>query len=507
MEIPLATTTTAPTEGTSSADGVNYGSASYRTYVLIVLTAVYTLNFIDRNLINVIAQPIIAEFKLSDSQFGFLNGLPFAMFYALMGIPIAMAADRYNRVVIVSLCISLWSVMAATCGFATSFLFLLIARVGVAIGEAGGTPPSNSVLADYYKPKNRAAALSVFATGVTIGSALANYFGGPIARNLNGPALKRIFEENDWQWALNLADWSQVAGWRVAFVVVGLPGVVIGLLTLFTIKEPPRGYSDPPGRGVAGERTGLGDTLRALASKPTFWSMALGASIIGLVGYGLVAFQAPLAQRLHGVDPGTFALQFGGPLAIFAALGTFVAGMIIDRLTPRMPKAVSIVPVVGMVLAVPLYIYAYTRPTEELYSVSRPMWCIGVMLHYMYLGSQYTIGQGVVSQRMRASAIAILLLIIGLIGNGLGAQTVGWLSDFFMNSRLEDAGVAGQLSNALCRNPGEVAKLAPDLQVICRTAYGEGLRSAMMTTTLLMFPAAFCFWLSSRTLKRDMVAQ
>lgn len=502
----MATTTTAPIASTSSAEGLNYGSASYRTYALVVLTAVYTLNFIDRNLINVIAQPIIAEFGLSDSQFGFLNGLPFAVFYALMGIPIAMAADRYNRVVIVSLCISLWSVMAALCGMATSFAFLLLARVGVAIGEAGGTPPSNSIIADYYKPKSRAAALSLFATGVTIGSALSNYFGGPIARNLNGPALQRKFEEWDWQWVLGLTDWSQVEGWRVAFVVVGAPGVLIGLLTLLTVKEPPRGYSDPPGNATH-ERTGLKETLQELAGKPTFWHMAAGASIIALVGYGLVAFQAPLAQRLHGVDPGTFALQFGGPLAITAALGTFAGGLIVDRLTPRLSTAVSLVPAVGMVLAIPLYIYAYLQSTEDLYSVSRPMWCLGVFFHYMYLGSQYTIGQGVVSQRKRASAIAILLLIIGLIGNGLGAQVVGWLSDFYFSMRLDDAGLASQLSNAICRNPAEVAKLATELQIACKSAYGEGLRYAMVTTVLLMIPSAFFFYWSSRTLKRDMLAQ
>ena len=499
----MATTTTAA-PASSSTDGVNYGTAGYRTYVLIVLTAVYTLNFIDRNLINVIAQPIIAEFGLSDSQYGFLNGLPFALFYAVMGIPIAMAADRYNRVVIVSLCISLWSVMAAMCGFATSFLFLLMARVGVAIGEAGGTPPSNSILADYFKPKNRAAALSLFATGVTLGSALSNYFGGPIARNLNGPALQEMFTRWDWQWALNLTDWSQVDGWRVAFVVVGAPGVIIGLLTLFTVKEPPRGYSDPPGTGGGG-RAGLLITLKELSHKSTFWFMAAGASIVALVGYGLVGFQAPLAQRLHGIDPGTFALQFGGPLAIVAALGTFSGGLIIDRLSNRYSKAVSIVPAVGMFLCVPLYLYAYSRPTEDLYSVSRPLWCMGVYFHYMYLGSQYTIGQGVVSQRCRASAIAILLLLIGLIGNSLGAQTVGWLSDLFMGMRLSD--VDGGLTTSLCRNAAEVAKLAVEQQGICKSAYAEGLREAMMATCLLFIPAGLCFFWSSRTLKRDMVAQ
>lgn len=501
----MATTTTAPTVSSSSAEGLNYGSASYRTYVLFVLTLVYTLNFIDRNLINVIAQPIIAEFKLSDSEFGFLNGLPFALFYALMGIPIAMAADRYNRVIIVSLCISLWSVMAAMCGLATSFAFLLLARVGVAIGEAGGTPPSNSIIADYFKPKSRAAALSMFATGVTIGSALSNYFGGPIARNLNGPALQRKFQEWDWQWVLSLTDWSQVEGWRVAFVVVGAPGVVIGLLTLLTVKEPPRGHSDPPSKAST-ERTGLRETLRALSGKPTFWFLAAGASTIALVGYGLVAFQAPLAQRLHGVDPGTFAIQFGGPLAITAALGTIAGGLLIDRLTPRLSTAVAVVPAFGMVLAVPLYIYAYMQDTEHLYSVSRPIWCLGVFFHYMYLGSQYTIGQGVVSQRMRASAIAILLLIIGLIGNGLGAQVVGWLSDFYMAMRLEDGGFASQLNNALCRNPAEVAQLAAELQVACKSAYGEGLRYALMSTVLLMLPSGFFFYWCSRTLKRDMLA-
>jgi MFS family permease len=500
----LAIDMTAPRGGEAAA-GIGYGTPGYRLYVLVVLTLVYTLNFIDRNLVNVIAQPIIAEFGLSDSQYGFLNGPPFAIFYAVMGIPIAMMADRHNRVVIVAICISLWSVMAAFCGLATSFLFLLIARIGVAVGEAGGTPPSNSILADYFRPKSRAAALGVFATGVTIGSALSNYFGGPIARNLNGPALERWFEKWNWEWALGLTDWSQVEGWRVAFVVIGAPGVLIGLLTLLTVKEPPRGYSDPPSATKA-ERAGMLETLKELAAKPTFWTMALGASVVALVGYGLVGFQAPMTQRLHGVDPATFAFQFGGPLAIVAALGTFAGGMIVHRISHRVPTAVALVPAISMVIAVPFYIFAYSRSTADLYSVARPIWFVGVFLHYMYLGSQYTIGQGVVSQRSRASAIAILLLMVALIGNGLGPQIVGWLSDMFMSMQLERADVSGALTSELCRNAVEVAKLASDQQDICRTAYGEGLRQSMIATTLFFIPAGLFFYLSSRTLRKDMVA-
>ena len=498
-------TTTAPIAG-GSTDAQSYGTPSYRLYVLIMLTLVYTLNFIDRNLVNVIAQPIIQEFQLSDSQYGFLNGPPFAIFYALMGIPIAMAADRFNRVVIVAICISIWSLMTALCGFATSFAFLLIARVGVAIGEAGSTPPSNSILADYYTPKNRAAALGVFAMGVTVGSALANYFGGPIAHYLNGPALQALFEGWNWDWALGVTDWSQIAGWRVAFIVIGAPGLIIGLITLFTVKEPPRGFSDPPGTQKV-ERAGIRETMRELLGKPTFWTMAMGASIISVAGYGLVGFQAPMVQRLHGVDHGTFAIQFGGPLAIVAALGTFAGGMIVHRLTPRIPNAVALVPAIGALLAVPIYIFTFTRPTEEVYTVMRTVWCVGAFCHYMYLGSQYTIGQGVVSQRSRASAIAILLLMIALIGNGIGPLFVGWLSDMFMNMEMVKAGAGAELTSALCRNVAEVAKLAADQQSICRGAYAEGLKLSMISTTLFFIPAALFFYLSSRTLHRDMLAK
>lgn len=488
----------------SDAAGRSYGAPAYRGYVLILLTLVYTLNFIDRNLLSVIAQPVIDAFNLSDTEYGFLNGPPFAIFYALMGIPIAMAADRYNRVVIIALCIAIWSVMAALCGLATSFAFLLIARIGVAIGEAGCTPPANSLIGDYFKPQSRANALGIYAMGVTIGGALANAFGGPIATQLTGANVEA------WLQSMSLAalmpiDWSNVEGWRIAFVVIGAPGVLVALLVLFTVKEPPRGFSDPPNMPRQ-NKASMVETLRELAKKRTFWMMATGAALTAVVGYGLAGFQAPMAQRVHGINPGQFALEFGVPLSLCAAAGTFIGGYATEKLTPRVPNAVAWVPAAGLFLSIPFYEAAFLMPTENI-DTAWWLWAAASTLHYSYLGSQYTIGQGVVSQRSRASSIAILLLIIALIGNGLGPQIVGWLSDMFMGLQLAAQGAEGTLTNAMCRTKDVLATLPDAQKAICTTAYGEGLRQSMIATTLILVPASFFFWLSGRTYLKDLVAK
>jgi MFS family permease len=495
----------AVTAAPAGAGARSYGAPAYRGYVLILLTLVYTLNFIDRNLLSVIAQPVIEAFQLTDSQYGFLNGPPFAIFYALMGIPIAMAADRYNRVAIIALCIAVWSIMAALCGFATSFLFLLAARIGVAIGEAGCTPPANSLIGDYFKPASRANALGIYAMGVTIGAALANAFGGPIATGLTGANVSQWLNDVGLAALFAPVDWANVEGWRLAFIIIGAPGVLVALLVLFTIKEPPRGFSDAPGAQRV-DRAGLTETLRELSGKPTFWTMAAAASLTALVGYGLAGFQAPMAQRVHGVDPGTFALQFGVPLSLFAAGGTFLGGFLAERLTPRFETAVAWLPALGLFLCVPLYLAAFFMPSDQL-ALARWIWCAAALLHFVYLGSQYAIGQGVVSARSRASAIAILLLVIALIGNGLGPQIVGWLSDMFMSMQLASLDASGALTGDICRAREAVAQLPEAQQAICRTAYGEGLRQSMAATALIFIPAGIFFLLSAATLKKDFVAK
>lgn len=501
----------APTSaGEAPAGGQSFGSPGYRAYVLLSLTFIYTLNFIDRNLLGVVGPYVRAEFQLTGTEYGFLNGPPFALFYALMGIPIAMAADRFNRVAIMALCIAIWSLMTALCGFATSFMFLLIARIGVAIGEAGSTPPSNSIIADYFKPKSRANALGIFAMGVTIGSALASGFGGVIL-GLTDETVVSFFSMFGLPDIHEQLGWGENFGWRFAFIALGLPGLLVALLLFLTVKEPPRGFSDPPGTPKL-EKASIGATFKELGSKPTFWTMSIGASLVAFVGYSMFAFQALMMEGVHAMHPGVFALQYGVPLALISAVGTFIGGYLTQVLTPRSATAVAWIPAVGLIIAVPLYIAGfYMAPGIPQLIV----WGSGALTHYAYLGSQYTIGQGVVSARSRASAIAILLFIVAVIGNGIGPLVGGMLSDLFMGLQIKQFDTSGLLTLEQCikavsaKTPEAIAALnmPPESLTVCKEAYGEGLRQSMAAVVLFFIPAAAFFWLASRTLKKDMVAK
>lgn len=480
--------------GTTNGYLTGFGTRSYRNYVLLSLTLVYTLNFIDRTIMSVVGQEVIRTFDLSDFEWGLLAGPPFAIFYALMGIPIAMWADRSNRVKIISVCVVLWSLMTVLCGFATSFMFLLIFRIGVAVGEAGCTPPANSLIGDYYPPKSRAGALGIYSMGVTIGSTLAFLFGGPLAV-LKGE------DFGNWVASIGLGglfgtlDWSSVEGWRIAFVAVGLPGILVAIVLWFTIKEPPRGYSEPPDAKASG-KAGFGEALNELMTKPSFWWMSMGASLVAFVGYGLVSFQTPFLQRAHGLDVREAALYFGAPLSLAAAGGTFLGGVLSERFAVRSPGAPGWLTAGFLIVSMPFYIAAfYTGDARAAFA----LWLVASICHYAYLSAQYMIGQGVVSPKARATAIAILLVIVSLIGNGIGPPFVGAMSDMFMNNQIAAFGGEG-LTFKMCK----AAKDLSDAQAgLCGQAYSGGLRQSMAATVLFMLPAAFGFWMASRTLKND----
>ncbi len=487
-------------QGADSGHLTGFGTPFYRNYVLLLLMAVYTLNFIDRTLIAVVAQPIIETFQLTDAQWGLLYGPPFAIFYAVMGLPIALWADRGNRVQIISLCIVIWSLMTAFCGLAAGFATLLFFRVGVAIGEAGCTPPANSLIGDYFIARKRATALGIYSMGVTLGAVLANLFGGPIAQ-MQGADVGVWLSSVGFDWLFGGLDWANIEGWRIAFVVVGLPGVLVALLVWSTIKEPPRGYSDPPTAEIKA-RPPLSEAFNELKTKPSFWWMAIGASLVAFVGYGLVSFQAPFLQREHGLNVRDAAINFGAPLSLLAAGGTFLGGWLTERATQRFPTAMAWIPALGLLVAVPAYIAAFF--VDDLYWVFI-LWGIAAVMHYSYLGAQYNIGQGVVSNRSRATAIAVLLILVSLIGNGLGPYFVGFMSDYFMMANLAESRFAVELTPALCQ--AKDSALSGGQIDICNTASSTGLKWALAVTVCGFIFAAFCFIMCARTLKDDFVAE
>ena len=465
------------TASTLTNTGQAFGTPGYRTFVLLSLTLVYTLNFIDRILIGVVAQPIIEEFRLQDWQFGLLSGFGFALMYTLMGIPIARWAERYNRVRIIAGSVILWSLMTALCGIAGSFLALLAFRIGVGIGEAGCTPPANSLIADYFPARNRARALATYAMGITLGGVLANAIGGPIA---------------------------QMFSWREAFLILGIPGILVGVAVLVTIKEPPRGYSDLPGTTHV-ERLGLRETLAELTAKTTFWMNIAGATAVAFVGYGVGNFSAPFFQRTHEMNVAEVATQISVPLGLAASFGAFAAGYLTDRISHRHPNAVALIPGWSLVFSVPLYWVGFS---SESIPIALATLLVANMLHYSYLGAQYTICQGVASTRSRATAVAIMLFVANLIGYGLGPLFVGFLSDFLMEGHL--AQLAGSTIQATaCDGSASdlAARLGADQAAVCLEAKAAGLQQAILFTVSIYAVGGLLYLLCCKTLQRDLVAK
>ena len=458
--------------------GQAFGTKGYRNYVLISLTLLYTLNFVDRVLIQVLAQPIIDEFQLQDWQFGLLAGLGFALFYTAVGIPIALLAEKWNRVRIIAFSVIIWSVMTALCGFATGFITLLIFRVGVGIGEAGLTPPANSIIADYFPPKSRARAMGTYAMGVTLGGVLAAAFGGPI---------------------------NDIFDWRTAFIVLGAPGIVFGLIFLFTTKEPPRGYSDPPGTEKK-ESAGILDALASVGAKPTFWVNVAAATLVAFVGYGVSAFQVAYFQRAFEMTTSEAAFAIAVPAGLAASLGIYGAGWLTERMSTKTPNAVVLIPGFSLVLSVPFYLIGFSTGNVPLAIVTL---IFGALFHYTYLGAQYTVCQGVADTRSRATAVAIMLFIINIIGYGAGPLFVGWLSDVLITADLSSSTFGAELTTEMCKGKAEdlIAVLGEAKANTCLQANADGLGGSILVTVTLYAVCGLLYLLCGRTLQNDLVAK
>ena len=372
-------------------------SPRYRLLVLAMLVLVYTFNFIDRQIVGILAVPIKADLGLTDTQLGLMGGLAFALFYTLLGIPIAMLADRSNRTTIMTVALVVWSAMTAVCGLAQNFLQLFLARLGVGVGEAGGVAPAYSIVADYFPPHQRARALAAYSFGVPIGSSLGILFGGVIA---------------------SLIDW------RTAFIAVGIAGIVLAPVFKLVVREPLRGRFDAV--GTLGKPASFRAVMRVLISKPSFWGLSFGASASSMMGYGMFFWLPSFFVRSYQLTLLEASLYYGAILLVGGMAGIWIGGSLADRLGADRRRMYAIIPAIAFLATIPFYVGAVTSPSLAL---SFALFLVPTALGLVWLGPVLSSIQHVVPPHMRATASAVFLFVNNLIGIGLGTVTLGALSD------------------------------------------------------------------------------
>lgn len=474
-----------------------FGTPAYRGYVLGSLLLVYIFNFIDRSILAILTDPIKHSLGLEDWHMGMVGGLAFAMLYTTLGIPIARISERTSRKWIIIFSLSLWSIMTVFCGMAMGFLSLFIMRICVGIGEAGCTPPAQSLIADYFKPSSRATAVSIYALGVPLGAMIAGLAGGPINDHLHGEAIFNILNGAGMTWLANVVDWKSIEGWRIAFFAVGFPGVVFAGILAFTMKEPPRGYTDPY-QAVKPPSANFREVLRILGSKPTFIHVVMGAAVASFVGYGVGHFTPSFLKRVHGLSLTEAAIYYSLVMGIFASIGVFSSGFISDKISKRYPKALSWLPAFGMSVSVPLYVFGFMAPSLW---IALPPLCLAALLHYFYLGPMYAIFGGVVDSRMRATSVAIGLFFVNLVGLALGPTVAGLLSTALKGMMLSTSGL--DLTLAQC---SAQVDLTDAQTAMCATTDAKALQFAIVIFVCGYLWASLHFLLAGRKMQEDMIA-
>ena len=364
----------------------------YPGLVLAMLLLVYTFNFLDRQILGILAQPIKADLGLSDTQLGALGGLAFAALYSTLAVPLALLADRTSRSWVITAALTVWSGFTALCGLATGFWQLFAFRLGVGVGEAGGVAPSYALIADYFPAARRARALAIYSLGIPIGLASGTLLGAYIAAHVD---------------------------WRAAFLTVGIAGILIAPAFRLVVKDPPRAAP------LAGQAP-VSQVFAILAAKPSFWLMAFAASMSSLCGYGLVFWVPSFLIRSFHFDLATTSYYFGSLLLIGGTLGVFLGGVLADRLGQADRGAYPRLPAIAWLITVPFFAGGFL--------VSSPMlaWFLFLIpnaLNILWLGPLTTAVQHLVPPHMRATASASFLLINNLIGLGGGSFVMGIMSD------------------------------------------------------------------------------
>ena len=413
-------------------------SDAYRLYVLLILTAVYTFNFVDRQIMGILAEDIKVDLGLSDSQLGILIGFAFAVLYTTLGIPIARIADRANRITIVSLSLACWSGFTAISGAAQNFTQLALARVGVGIGEAGGSPPSHSVISDLYPKEKRAGALAVYALGIPVGVTLAYLGGGWVSENFS---------------------------WRTTFIALGVPGVILAIIVKLTVREPKRGateentgaeafsalaVTEPEGgferflhsatkplpaktrQSVFGELAGLWRAARHLLSIPSYRGIVIGLTAGSFASYAIAGFIVPFFARSHPDFARTDVLFWLGLINGTAyVLGVLVGGRLVDHYAKKNKSAYGWIPAIALIVNLPFFLGAMWASSPIL---SLILWWPSHLLTGFYLGPCFALAQTLAPVSIRALSTAIFFFILNMIALGFGPTYVGIMSDVFAGS-------------------------------------------------------------------------
>ena len=360
--------------------------------VLALLLVAYIFNFLDRQILGILAQPIKADLQLSDTQFGAIGGLAFALLYSVLGIPLALLADKTSRSGVIAGALAFWSAFTALCGTAHGYWQLFLFRLGVGIGEAGGVAPSYALIADYFPPERRARALAIFSLGIPLGLAAGTMIGAYIAQAIN---------------------------WRAAFLVMGLAGILLAPVLRLIVRDVPR-------PAVAIAQAPLGSVFPMLARKPAFWLLAFASSASSLCGYGLALWTPSVLIRSFGVDLLGTANFLASVLLLGGCAGVFAGGWFADRLGHADRGWYARLPAIAWIITAPAWALGLFAPNLW---VAWPLLLVGNALNILWLGPVTTAVQHLVPRPMRATASASFLLINNLIGLGVGPLLIGRLSD------------------------------------------------------------------------------
>lgn len=395
---------TAPSRSASSPSPSSPGQQGdrYAWFVLAALCFVYILNFLDRQLLSILAKPIQDDLGITDGQLGLLGGLYFAMFYCVLGVPVAWLADRTNRVRVLSVACALWSAATIACGMSTTYVQLAAARMGVGIGEAGGVPPSYSVISDYFPAERRGLALGLFNLGPPLGQALGVAFGARIAAAYD---------------------------WRLAFLLLGALGLIAAAGVWAFVREPRRGATDAARSSEpVGETPTFGATMKMFFSRADLTLVSLAAGATQFITYATLGFTTLFLMREKGMTLDQIAIWYALVLGVGVSAGIYLSGRLVDRYAARRPEAYGLIPAISLLLAVPFFIgfvHAPAWPFAMLFLIGP------TFLNYFYLTPAVTLVQNAVAARQRTLAGAVLLLIMNLIGLGLGPTWLGAVSDWF----------------------------------------------------------------------------